>query len=100
VYQQSQRWLKAKVFDTMVLDLREVLRVAQGRQPHPSAALLDSHTLQSTPESGTRAGFDPVKCRRGSKAHLAVDTRGYLLAVLVTPANEQDRRQVAENWLS
>ena len=96
VYQQSQRWLKAGVFETMAIDLREVLRVAQGRKPQPSAAILDSRTIQSTPESGSRAGYDPAKGRRGSKVHLAVDTLGYLLALVVTPANEQDRHQVAE----
>jgi transposase len=95
VYQQSQRWFKAGVFDTMVIDLRELRRVAQGHTPQPSAAIFDSRTLQSTPESGSRAGFDPAKCRRGSKGHLAVDTLGHLLALLVTPANEQDRQQVA-----
>jgi transposase len=96
VYQQSQRWFKAGVLATMVIDLRELLRVAQGRNPQPSAAIFDSRTLQSTPESGSRAGFDAAKCRRGSKVHLAVDTLGHLLALLVTPANEQDRHQVAE----
>ena len=96
VSQQSQRWGKAGVFDTMAIALRELLRVAKGRNPQPSAAIFDSRTLQSTPESGARAGCDPAKCRRGSKVHLAVDTLGPLLALLVTPANEQDRHQVAE----
>jgi transposase len=96
VYQQSQRWFKAGVFETMVIDLRELLRLAQGRNPQPSAAIFDSRTIQSTPESGGRAGFDPAKSRRGSKVHMAVDTLGNLLALLVTPANEQDRHQVAE----
>ena len=41
VYQQSQRWLKAKVFEAIVHDLREVLRVAQGRNALPSAAIFD-----------------------------------------------------------
>ena len=91
VYQQSQRWLKAGVFEAMVHDLREVLRVAQGRTPLPSAAIFDSRTLQSTPESGTRAGYDGAKRRRGSKVHMAVDTLGHLLALHVTAANEQDR---------
>src|SRR5918996_383408 len=76
--------------------LRELLRVAQSRNPQPSAAIFDSRTMQSTPESGWRAGFDPAKSRRGSKVHLAVDTLGYLLALLVTPANEQERQQVAQ----
>jgi transposase len=52
--------------------------------------------LQSTPESGARAGFDGAKKRKGSKVHAAVDTLGHLLALKVTPANEQDRAQVAE----
>ena len=51
-------------------------------------------TLQSTPESGARAGYDGAKRRKGSKVHAAVDTLGQLLALHVTPANEQDRQQV------
>ena len=39
VYQQSQRWFKAGVFETMVIDLRELLRLAKGRNPQPSAAI-------------------------------------------------------------
>ena len=94
VYQQTQRWLKAGVFEAMVHDLREVLRLAQGRAPDPSAAVLDSRTLRSTPESGHRAGYDGAKRKRGSKVHAAVDTLGHLLALRVTPATEQDRAQV------
>lgn len=94
VYQQTQRWLTAGVFEAVVQDLREVLRVAQGRPAQPSAIILDSRTLQSTPTSGARAGYDGAKRRRGSKVHLAVDTRGQWLALHVTPANEQDRAQV------
>src|SRR5207248_611709 len=96
VYQQTQRWLNAGVFESMVHDLREVLRVAQGRNPQPSAAIFDSRTLQSTPESGNHAGYDGAKRRKGSKVHAAVDTLGNLLSLLVTPANEQDRAQVGE----
>lgn len=94
VYDQTQRWLKAGVFEAMVQDLRGVLRVAQRRQEQPSAVILDSRTLQSTPESGPRAGYDGAKRKRGSKVHAAVDTLGDLLALVVTPANEQDRAQV------
>jgi transposase len=95
VYQQSQHWLKAGVFETMVQDLRAVLRLAAGRTEEPSAAIFDSRTLQSTPESGTRAGDDGAKRRRGSNVHMAVDTLGHLLAAHVTTANEQDRSQVS-----
>ena len=91
VYQQTARWLRAGVFEAIVSDLRAVLRRAQGRLAEPSAAIVDSRTLQSTLASGTRAGYDGAKRRRGSKVHTAVDTLGHLLAVHVTAAHEQDR---------
>jgi transposase len=96
VFQQTRRWLKAGCFETMAHDLRAVLRMALDRNAAPSAVILDSRTLQSTPESGGRAGFDGHKKRKGSKVHAAVDTLGHLLAVHVTPANQQDRAHVAE----
>jgi transposase len=96
VYQQTRRWLKAGVFEAISDDLRALLRVASGRKSAPSAAILDSRTLQSSPESGERAGYDGGKKRKGSKVHMAVDTLGHLLALFVTPANEQDREQVEQ----
>ena len=96
VQQQTQRWLRAGCFETMAHDLRLLLRLAAQREGAPSAVILDSRTMQSTPESGARAGFDGHKKRKGSKLHAAVDTLGHLLALKVTPANEQDRAQVAE----
>lgn len=96
VYQQTQRWLTAGVFEAMVSDLREILRMAQGRNAEPTAVILDSRTMQSSPESGARAGYDGAKRRKGSKVHVAVDTLGHLLAVHVTAANEQDRKQVQQ----
>src|SRR6266702_573901 len=73
-----------------------LLLMAEGRAPQPSAAIFDSQTLQSTPESGARAGYDGAKKKNGSKVHAAVDTLGNLLALKVTAANEQEREQVAE----
>ena len=96
VYQQTQRWIDAGVFEAMVHDLRAVLRLSSGRAPDPSATVLDSRTLRSSPESGHRAGYDGAKRKKGSKIHAAVDTLGYLLALRVTPAAEQDRAQVEE----
>jgi transposase len=96
VFQQIHRWLKAGCFEAMAHDLRAVLRMALDRNEDPSAAILDSRTLQSTPESGGRAGFDGHKKRKGSKVDVAVDTLGHLLALHVTAADEQDRAQVAE----
>lgn len=94
VYQQSRRWVESGCFEAMVSDLRSIIRVAQGRQGQPSAIVLDGRTLQSSCESGPRAGYDGYKRRRGSKVHMAVDTLGHLLAVHVTPADEQERAQV------
>ncbi|MGF6735734.1 hypothetical protein OKW50_007907 [Paraburkholderia youngii] len=83
-------------FECLVSDLPSIVRVAQGRHGQPSAVILDGHTLQSTCECGPRAGYDGYKRRRGGKVHMAVDTLRQLLAVHVTPANEQERAQVAE----
>lgn len=73
-----------------------VLRVTQERQGQPGAVILDGRTLQSTCESGPRAGYDGHKRKRGSKVHMAVDTLGLLPAVHITSANEQERAQVDE----
>jgi len=96
VYQQTRRWIDAEVFDMIIADLRALIRLGDGRSAQPSAIILDSRTLQSTPESGERAGWDGAKRRKGSKVQLAVDTLGQLLALHVTPANAQDRAQVEE----
>ncbi|WP_294268422.1 IS5 family transposase [uncultured Sphingomonas sp.] len=94
VYQQTQRWLAAGCFEAMVDDLRSVLRLAAGRKAEPGAAIIDSRTLRSTPESGERAGYDGGKREKGSKIHIAVDTLGHLLALHVTPASVDDRGEV------
>ena len=96
VCDQARRWLAAGCFEAMAPDLRAVLRLAEGHAAMPSAAILDSRTLRSTPESGTRAGYDGAKRQKGAKLHAAVDTLGHLLALHVTPANEQDRAQVGQ----
>ena len=76
MYQQTQRWLAA------------------GRKAEPTAAIIDSRALRSTPESGERAGYDGGKRKKGSKIHMAVDTLGHLLALHVTPASAEDRGEV------
>jgi len=96
VQQQTQRWLRAGCFESMAEALRVLLRLNLRRTDAPSAAILDSRTLPSTPESGARAGFDGHKKRKGSKVHAAVDTLGHLLALKVTAADQQDRAQVAD----
>ncbi len=94
VYQQARRWIDAGCFADMAHDLRVLLRWGEGRADDPTAAIFDSRTAQSTPESGARAGYDGAKRRKGSKIHLAVDTLGHLLTLHVTPADVQDRARV------
>jgi transposase len=96
VYQQARRWVAAGVFETIAHDLRMMLRMVDGREGQPTAAIFDGRTLQSTPESGGRAGYDGAKKKKGSKVHVAVDTSGNLPALTVTAADEQERAQVAE----
>jgi transposase len=94
IQQQTLRWIAAGVFENIAADLRRILRLILERAEEPSAVILDGRTVQSTPESGARAGYDGHKRRKGSKVHIAVDTLGHLLALRVTSADQQERRQV------
>jgi transposase len=96
VYQQARRWLHAGVFEQITHDLRVIVRFLDGRADQPTRVILDARTLQSTPESGGRAGYDGAKRKKGSKVHAAVDTLGNLLALRVTAASEQERAQITE----
>jgi transposase len=94
IYQQMQHSMRGGCFERLVEDTRILLREFAGRKVQPTAACIDSRTLQSTPESGARAGYDGVKRHKGSKVHIGVDTPGHLLALSVTPADQGDRAQV------
>jgi len=96
VYQQAQRWLRAGCFEALAEDLRVLLRLSAGHEAQPRAAIIDSRTLRSTPESGARAGYDGAKRKKGPKLHLAVDTLGHVLALHVTPASVGDRDAVGQ----
>jgi transposase len=96
IHRQAQRWIKAGCFEHAAHDLREILRLKEGKNAAPTAAILDGRVLRSTPESGHRAGYSGAKRTKGSKVHLAVDTLGCLLAVFVTPADVDERKAVAD----
>jgi transposase len=83
VYQQARRWLAAGVFEQIAHDLRIILRIFSDKEHQPSAVIFDARTMQSTPESGARAGYDGHKKKNGCKVHIAVDTLGNLLALHV-----------------
>jgi transposase len=96
VYQQTQRWIRAGVFEEIVADLRILIRLGEGKSEQPMAAIIDSRTLRGSIENGDRGDYDGHKKKKGSKIHLAVDTLGAFLALVVTPAKAQDRDQVEE----
>jgi len=94
VYQQSQRWIAAKVFEAIVHDLRALFawrRASQINLPQRSLMVARCNLL---PKAENVPGTTDKKKRKGSKIHLAVYTLGYLLALHVTPANDQERAQV------
>jgi hypothetical protein len=88
--------LAARVFEAMTQDRRRILRLLERRREEPLAAVFDSRTLQSTPESGHRAGYDGAKGKEGSEVHMIVGTLGHLLSLHVTAPSEQDREQVGK----
>jgi transposase len=96
LYKQRWRWIRAGLFEEMVHDLRVLLRLSAGRAFDSTATILDSRTLRSTPESGSRGGYSEHKPKKGSKVHAAVDTWGHLLALRVSRANEDDRKEVVK----
>jgi transposase len=92
VYGFFSRWTHKGVFDTIRDRLREQVRLHAGRNPTPSAAVIDSQSVRAaeTVSKATR-GYDGGKKIDGRKRHIATDTLGLLLVVLVTAASMQDR---------
>jgi transposase len=92
VYAFFERWSARGLPQRLVDQLRGRLRVAQGRKDLPTAASIDSQSVKAADTVGAASrGFDGGKKINGRKRHIAVDTNGWLLAVLVTAASMQDR---------
>jgi transposase len=73
-------------------DLREQVRVTEGREPEPSAGIIDSQSLRAAKTVARDSrGYDAAKNVQGTKRHIIVDTLGLLLVVIVTAASAQDR---------
>jgi hypothetical protein len=83
--------MAAQVFEAVAHDPQDHPEVVGEREGQPTAAILNARTVQSTPESGSRAGYDGHKGKKGSKVHIAVDILGHLLALRVTAASERER---------
>jgi len=90
VYKTFRRWLARGLFEAMYDELRKLWRTRQRRTLDPTAAVLDSQSVKTSPQGGPK-GYDAGKKVKGRKRHLVTDTLGLLLSVLVTPASTQDR---------
>ena len=92
VYAYFVRWEKAQVSEQVVDELRRRVRAAAGRDPEPSAAIIDSQSVRAAATVGRETrGWDNGKKVTGRKRHIAVDTLGLLICVFVSPAHVQDR---------
>ena len=90
VYAHFRRWAAKGLFEKMHDRLRGMWRAREQRAEEPTAAIIDSQSVKTSPQGGPK-GYDAAKNVKGRKRHLVTDMLGLLLAVLVHPADVQDR---------
>jgi len=91
VFDYFAAWGKMGLWEQLNSRLRQKVRVAEGRKPSPTAAILDSQSVKGAEQGGKAMGYDAGKKISGRKRHILVDTLGMLLGVCVTSAAVQDR---------
>jgi putative transposase len=89
VYRYFRAWIGCGLWETIHTTLRELLRRQVGREPTPSAGILDSQSVKITRRGGFR-GYDGAKKVNGRKRHALVDTQGLLMKLVVSPADVRD----------
>ena len=91
VYDWFRRWRIDGTWERLNAELRERLRSRLGRNPNPSARIVDSQSVRTTGVGGNERGFDPAKKVEGRKRHLLVDTEGMVLKAKVHSAKLPDQ---------
>ena len=91
VYYHFRRFRLNGLWSLILKELHAAQRRRVGKDPQPTAAIVDSQSVKTTEESAYLSGYDAHKNVKGRKRHLLVDTLGLPLSVYVTPANVQDR---------
>jgi putative transposase len=89
VWRYFDEWRHNGTLEAIHDRLREKVRKAEGRKRTPSAGSIDSQSVPAT-EGGDARGYDANKKVNGRKRHVAVETLGLLLAVVVTAASADD----------
>ena len=92
VYYHFERWMRTGLLDRVHARLRRRTRLRAGREPTPSAAVIDAQSVKTSTQGGVR-GFDGGKLVKGRKRHILVDTMGLIWAVLVHPAGINDSQR-------
>jgi putative transposase len=90
VYDWFRRWRIDGTWERLNAELRERLRCRLGRDPNPSAGIVDSQSASTMGVGGNERGFDPAKKVKGRKRHLLVDTEGLVLKAKVHSAKIPD----------
>lgn len=91
VYYYFRRFRLDGLWGGILAALRRAERVRMGRDPQPSAAIVDAQSVKTVEESASISGYDGHKRVKGRKRHLLVDTLGLPISISVTPADTHDK---------
>jgi putative transposase len=94
IYYHFRRWIASGLWKRLTDALRRSARVEAGREPSPSAAIVDSQSVPTSRVGGPKRGFDGGKQVKGRKRHIVTDTMGFLLAVMVHSASVNDSQRM------